>query len=170
MTNLCATGGSVAALSASYCSCSCASLSLASTTFISKSSINFVHTCAFSSHSFMQSASIFLILVTIVVFVLVLPSRTYGGDPSMLLSFKSSIYDRNPLITSPSICTCSSIVTLTTRGTFGISLYNFWTTAWVFFSMLFASSFSFNGVFSLSSTSSLFFKASSTFPSNSFFC
>jgi hypothetical protein len=164
------TGGSVAALYDTLCACSCTSIILASITFISRSSISSVHICAFSSQSFPHSPSIFMMLEIVVVSILVRPSLASGGDPGMLLSLKYYIFDRKELINSLIVCTYSSIFALTTRGTFGISLYNFWTTGWVFFSMFYASSFSFTFILSLSSTSSLFFITSYTWPSTYLFC
>jgi hypothetical protein len=114
-------------------------------------------TCAFSSQNFVHSPLIFLMFTTVVVFVLSLPLHTSRDNPSMLLIFKSSICDWKPLMTSSIVCSCSSVVASTTRGTFGIALYKFWIISWVFCVMLLASSLSLNTLLDFSSCSLCFF-------------
>jgi hypothetical protein len=74
------TSGSVVTFSSTLCTYSCTSLSLASMAFIFGSPMRYVHTYALSSQSFVHSSSTLLMLETIVVSILTLPSCTSGGN------------------------------------------------------------------------------------------
>jgi hypothetical protein len=83
------TGGSVLMFSETFCAFSYASLNLASTAFISRSSIKFVQIFVLSSHSFAHSSCRVLILATAIIAVLSLCAFSSGGVPGVSHDSKS---------------------------------------------------------------------------------
>jgi hypothetical protein len=84
------TGSNVLMFSEAFYSFSRTSLNLASTTFISGSSIGFVQIYTLSSHNFVHSSRV-LILATVVIEVLSLCAFSSSGVPSVVHNSKSSI-------------------------------------------------------------------------------
>jgi hypothetical protein len=95
--------------------------------------------------------------------------HSFGGVPDVLRDCKSSIFVWKILMTSPIFETCSSMVASITNGASRISLYNFWTTTFVFYAIFSASSISFKDFSPLSSVSFFTFIDLSTFSSTSLF-
>jgi hypothetical protein len=121
--------------------------------FIFESCINYIHTYTLSSQIFMHSPSILLMLETVIISIISLPLHSFSGVPTIFLNHKSWICSLKPLLTSPIFSNLSSILASTTMGTLGISLYNFWTVAWVLYAIPSTTSFSLWKFFTLSLTS-----------------
>jgi hypothetical protein len=170
MVFICSSSGRVFILSDTFWAFSWASLNLAYITFIYENSTKSFHICVLSSQCFTDSSSTFLMLAMTIIVIFSLPVHSSSGILGVVHNFRSTIFYQKPLMTLPIFNACCSVVASTTIETFSVSLYNFWTTAWVFCAIHLASSFSYISFLTIYLDSLLYFIATSTFPSTSLFC